>query len=88
MLTSLALLGLGCRPAAEPELVGAPTVPPSPSEAADEGLEHQETPEPKSEPEPEPKGSAGGWTSALESSACELVCADVYSCLLLDGEER
>ncbi|MFO7562237.1 MAG: hypothetical protein R6X02_06310, partial [Enhygromyxa sp.] len=85
-LVSLALLGLGCRPAAEPEHAGAPTVPPSPSQAADEQLELRGAPKP--EPEPKPKGSAGGWTSALESSACELVCADVYSCLLLDGEER
>jgi hypothetical protein len=80
----LGLVLLGCRPAAEPDSAVSVTVPPGPSELGDD----------RPKPDPEPKldlpgrSSSDGWTSTLASSPCELVCADVFSCSLIDHDPR
>jgi hypothetical protein len=83
-LSLLVVFTLACRPAAEPDAAVLVTVPPSPTEPGDD--------RPKPEPEPKPdrplSSSFDEYTSAQVSSPCELVCADVYSCSLIDRDER
>src|SRR5690606_557603 len=68
----------GCRPATEPT--------PDPLTVAPSSGESRSS-EPRPDPELEPAGQHG-WTAAIEGSACGLTCADVYSCLLAEGDGR
>ncbi|PRQ04180.1 hypothetical protein ENSA5_10180 [Enhygromyxa salina] len=79
-----------CRPAA-PAPAPAPSRPSASSSGAvsekPRAVEPEAPDEPEAPGEPGAPSEPGAWTAVLGASACELGCADVHDCVVVEGEQ-